>query len=125
MIKFKGIEHHSVLVADITVSLDFYLKVLGLELDTSRPDMSFGGAWINVGDQAIHLLELPNPDEQSIRPEHGGRDRHVALSCADLNPLIEQLQQHEISFTQSKSGRRAIFFRDPDQNVLEVIERLD
>ncbi len=31
----------------------------------------------------IHLMELPNPDptELDLRPEHGGRDRHVCVGA--------------------------------------------
>lgn len=123
MINFKGIHHHSVLVADINISIDFYQNILGLVIDENRPDtLPFKGAWFIVGEQAIHLLELPNPDTVNERPEHGGRDRHVALICESITPLVSQLEKHQINYTQSKSGRAAIFFRDPDQNAIEVME---
>jgi Tol biopolymer transport system component len=32
--------------------------------------------------------------------------------------------EQEIPFTASRSGRPAIFFRDPDCNTLEVVEGL-
>lgn len=124
MVNFIGINHHSILVADINTSIKFYQDILGLSLDTSRPEqLPFKGAWFIVGQQAIHLLELPNPDAANKRPEHGGRDRHVALDCEVLQPLIWQLKKQGVVFTQSKSGRTAIFFRDPDGNAIEVIER--
>ena len=123
MINFTGIDHHSILVADIKNTINFYQGVLGLTIDDKRPQkLPFNGAWFIVGRQAIHALELPNPDVNSSRPEHGGRDRHVALHCDSIQPLIECLNIHQIPFTQSKSGRAAIFFRDPDANAIEVIE---
>ena len=36
--------------------------------------------------------------------------------------LEEVLNQHGIPYTKSKSGRAAIFFRDPDSNTLECVE---
>ncbi len=124
MIKFSGINHHSILVSDINVSISFYQDTLGLAIDNRRPEkLPFKGAWFIVGEQAIHLLELPNPDAGNNRPEHGGRDRHVALDCESIEPLIQQLKRHEVAFTRSKSGRTAIFFRDPDDNAIEVIEK--
>ncbi len=123
MIHFTGIHHHSILVADIAISIDFYQSVLGLSVDMSRPSiLPYKGAWFVVGEQAIHALELPNPDAGVKRPEHGGRDRHVALMCHSIDSLIEQLLSNNISFTRSKSGRKAVFFRDPDQNAIEAIE---
>ena len=124
MIEYTGILHHSVIVSDTQRSVDFYHGVLGLRQDDSRPNMSFQGAWLWVGeDQAIHLLELDNPDEGAVRPEHGGRDRHVALGVKNLTALIERLEAHQVAFTRSKSGRAAVFFRDPDDNAIEVIEQ--
>ncbi len=114
--------HSSLLVRDTEISIVFYRDVLGLEVDYSRPDLGFPGAWLNVGDQQIHLLELPNPDPRSGRPEHGGRDRHTAMQVTDIEGLQIRLQEADIQFTRSKSGRKAIFTRDPDGNALEFVE---
>lgn len=121
--QFAGIDHHAVIIADIDRSRHFYVNVLGLEEDTERPEMSFDGLWFKVGGQSIHCLKLKNPDPVEQRPEHGGRDRHVCLISSDLNTLIDRLEQYYITFTRSKSGRRAIFFRDPDGNAIEVQQR--
>lgn len=117
---FTGIDHHSVLIADLEKSRHFYQDVLGLEVDTARPELSFEGWWFKAGQQSIHCLKLKNPDPVDDRPEHGGRDRHVCLVHKDLNSLIDQLESHYIDYTRSKSGRQAIFFRDPDGNAIEV-----
>ena len=110
------------IIADTGRSLGFYRDVLGMSVHTSRPDLGFPGAWLDVGDQQIHLLELPNPDPVVGRPAHGGRDRHIAIGVANLAELMEVLAAAEIPFTTSKSGRRALFCRDPDGNALEFIE---
>lgn len=114
--------HSSLLVQDTERSIEFYRDLLGLEIDYSRPDLGFPGAWLIVGSQQIHLLELPNPDPRKGRPEHGGRDRHTALQVTDIDKLQQRLEAADISFTRSKSGRKALFVRDPDGNALEFIE---
>lgn len=116
------IHHASFLVADTARALQFYCGVLGLAL-AKRPDMGFPGAWLEVGDQQIHLLELPNPDPVSGRPAHGGRDRHLALDCEDLESVIGRLETAGIPYTRSRSGRAAIFCRDADGNAIELIAR--
>ncbi|AKH20096.1 VOC family protein [Sedimenticola thiotaurini] len=118
-----GFHHASLIVADTTRALDFYHRVLGLEVDTTRPDLGYPGAWLNLGDHQIHLLELPNPDPLDGRPVHGGRDRHLACYVGDLDLLIEALERQGIDYTLSRSGRRALFCRDPDQNALEFIQQ--
>lgn len=115
--------HVGFIVADVKISLNFYIEVLGLGVDPKRPDLGYPGAWINIGKQQIHLMQLPNPDANSARPDHGGRDRHVAFSVTPIDKLIERLEGKAIPFTRSRSGRKAIFFRDPDGNALEFSEQ--
>lgn len=97
------------------------MRVLGLTLNPERPDLGYPGAWLCVGGQEIHLLELPNPDPVQGRPVHAGRDRHSALVVHDLAPLQQALEREGIPYTLSRSGRRALFCRDPDGNAWEFI----
>lgn len=117
------LHHVSIIVADTGRALDFYSGVLGLEVDPSRPDLGYPGAWMKLGEHQIHLLELPNPDPVRDRPAHGGRDRHIALSVHDLDGVLDRLDAAGIVYTKSRSGRAAAFCRDPDGNAIEVIER--
>lgn len=120
----RGFDHASVLVQDTARALEFYSGVLGLEQDHNRPDLSYPGAWLKLGeDGQIHLIELPNPDPVEGRPEHGGRDRHTALTVSDLDAVIAALDKAALAYTLSSSGRRALFCRDVDGNTLELIEK--
>jgi len=122
MTGIRKILHASLIVADTHRALAFYQGILGLEIDSARPDLGYPGAWLRVGAGQIHLLELPNPDPVSGRPEHGGRDRHVAMQLDSIARLKSKLDAAGIEYTQSKSGRKALFCRDPDGNALEFIE---
>jgi glyoxylase I family protein len=115
------LHHVSLLVADTGRSLAFYHGLLGLRIDASRPDLGFPGAWLMAGEQQIHLLELDNPDSHAGRPRHGGRDRHTAFVVDDLDTMRARLEQAGIDYTVSRSGRQALFCRDPDQNAIELI----
>ncbi len=118
----QGIHHASLLVGDTRKSLDFYQGVLGISVCSDRPQLGYPGAWLSVGRQQLHLLELPNPDSPEGRPDHGGRDRHVALWVSDLQLIAERLDAAGVAYSRSRSGRRALFCRDPDANALEFIE---
>jgi glyoxylase I family protein len=118
----NAIHHVSMIVENTERALEFYCDVLGLEKNKSRPEMAFPGAWLQIGEAEIHLLELPNPDPVKGRPEHGGRDRHLAMCVSDLALIEAELKQAGVDYTLSKSGRRALFCRDPDGNALELIE---
>ncbi len=118
---YLGIHHVSLLVDDLQRALDFYCAVLDMET-ADRPELVFDGAWLDVGGgQQIHLLVLPNPCAGARRPEHGGRDQHAAFRVADIDVLTDRLECAGIAYTRSRSGRQALFCRDPDGNALEFI----
>lgn len=123
MTNLQSILHASFIVSDLDASTNFYTQVLGLSINTGRPDLGYPGVWLDVGSQQLHLMQLPNPDSSEGRPAHGGRDRHVAFAVTDLNELCQRLDKLGMAYTLSKSGRRAMFCRDPDGNALEFIER--
>lgn len=114
--------HASLLVADLERSRAFYEGVLGLKANPARPNMSFAGVWYDVGAGQIHLINLPNPDPIDARPEHGGRDRHTALGVRDFATMQACLDAASLPYTLSRSGRAALFVRDPDGNALELVE---
>lgn len=117
----RGLDHVSLLVSDADRASRFYVEVLGLAA-LPRPDLGFPGAWLSLGGgQALHLLELPDPDPRDRRPEHGGRDRHFALRVGATASFAERLAEAGIAFTRSRSGRDALFFRDPDGNAVELL----
>jgi glyoxylase I family protein len=118
------LHHVSFIVEDLTVALAFYQDVLGLEEDHGRPDLGYPGAWLTLpGQQQIHLMQLPDPDKNSARPEHGGRDYHAAFSVSSIEKIETSLNARGMLFTKSRSGRKALFCRDPDGNALEFIQR--
>lgn len=123
MFEISRLHHVSLIVENTEQALAFYCDCLGLSVVDGRPELGYPGAWLDVGSgQQIHLLELENPDSVTERPEHGGRDRHTAFHVKSLNSLIKILELHKILYTMSKSGRAALFCRDPDGNALEFIE---
>lgn len=119
-----GILHASVIVSDTQQALAFYHGILGLAIAPQRPDLGYPGAWLELGQQQLHLLQLPNPDPVSNRPVHGGRDRHIAIGVRNFSQLRQRLDEIGQSYTLSKSGRAALFIRDPDGNALELIAQV-
>lgn len=95
-----------------------------LDINPARPHdkLPYRGAWLWIGPEMIHLMELPNPDPLEGRPDHGGRDRHFCVGVQDIQPLLAKLDAAGVQYTMSKSGRPAAFFRDPDMNTIEVVQ---
>ncbi|MFV2059548.1 MAG: VOC family protein [Gammaproteobacteria bacterium] len=122
MDNYKTILHATYIVKNLDSAKNFYCTILDMSINDERPDLPYSGLWLNVGDSQIHLLELDNPDPVFNRPEHGGRDRHVALQVKSIKQIETALSSLNINFTVSQSGRKALFCRDPDGNALEFIE---
>lgn len=74
-VQYGRIQHAGVLVKDTTVSKKFYMDVFGMQDDDElrNPKLPFKGAFLKAGASQIHLMELPSPDPEEGRPEHGGR----------------------------------------------------
>ena len=126
MKKFQGILHVTWIVSNLEHARRFYEGALGLRLDESRPDLGFSGVWYTLeSGQQIHLMELSNPDPVNGRPVHGGRDRHVALAVDDVEGMAVVLEGAGVQFTLSRSGRPALFVRDPDGNTFELVEAVN
>ncbi len=114
--------HVGLLVADLDAAATFYEQVLGL-CRAPRPELGFDGIFYRLeGGGQIHLMRLDNPCTGCHVPEHGGRDRHLALAVADLQGIRRALEHAGIPYTMSRSGRAALFCRDPDGNAIELLQ---
>jgi catechol 2,3-dioxygenase-like lactoylglutathione lyase family enzyme len=119
MIEITHYLHTGLIIADLARSRAFYEGLLGLKPDPKRPQREFAGVWYDIGPNQIHLMEVDNPYAGVQRPAHGGRDIHLAMHVKSLDDVVEALEAAGIPYSKSKSGRAALFCRDPDGNALE------
>jgi glyoxylase I family protein len=109
----SGVHHVSINVTDTDAARRFYVDVLGFT-ELARPDLGFPGAWLQIGEQQLHLLELP-------MPEHKGQ--HFALAVADVDSAVGLLRAQGVDVGDPKeiSGvcRQAFLF-DPSGNQVEL-----
>ena len=108
-----GLHHVSINVSDVEAARRFYLDVLGASERTDRPDFGFGGAWLDVGAQQVHLIEAPPPDD---------RGQHLALLVDDLDVAVTELRQLGVVVSDPSpvgTGRQA-FTHDPSGNLVEL-----
>ena len=122
MAKVIGFDHVSIIVKDAKASLTFYQSLLGVEV-LQRPDLGFPGFWIDLhAGQSLHIMQLENPNESTLRPEHGGRDYHFALRVDSIDEFVVKLKEIGHPFSLSRSGRKALFAKDLDNNAFELFE---
>jgi glyoxylase I family protein len=110
-----GVHHVSINVRDAAESVAFYTEMLGLTQRSDRPNFGFGGAWLDVGDQQVHLIEAPVPDDNG---------QHFAIRVADLDAAVTDLRGRgiEVSDPTPVGTARQSFLHDPSGNTIELHE---
>jgi catechol 2,3-dioxygenase-like lactoylglutathione lyase family enzyme len=129
--KVSGILETALSVADPAASAAFYRRLFGFEtlMDTDRL------VALNVAGRDVLLLFRKGVTEEraalpgGIIPGHGATGRsHLAFSIAaeDLQPWRERLAGEGVALEGSvdwPGGARSLYFRDPDQHLVELITR--
>lgn len=108
-----GVHHVSVNVRDSDEALEFYTGVLGLTARDDRPDFGFGGAWLDIGGQQVHLIESEVADD---------RGQHFAVHVGDLDATVAELRERGITVSDPSvvgTGRQS-FLHDPSGNLIEL-----
>jgi glyoxylase I family protein len=111
--------HHVSLTVDDTEEVEAFYRALGAE-PLERPDLGIGGSWLAVGDQQIHLVEIPNAGTPKIA-------QHFALLVDDLDAACTQVRSRGIEVDGPSDiapvGRQA-FLTDPSGNQVELHETI-
>ncbi|MGE0880727.1 MAG: Rieske 2Fe-2S domain-containing protein [Acidimicrobiia bacterium] len=116
-----GIHHVAICVDDLDVALAFYTGVLGtLGVEQVwRPDtLPNPGAWLQIGEQQVHLLAGPD--------RAPGTFQHFAIEVDDLRDIRDHLAPHGMELeghqVVDEYGLQA-FIKDPCGNVIEFYHR--
>lgn len=128
MMKLNKVHHIAIIASDYARSLDFYTRVLGLNViaENFRADReSYKTDLALNGDYIIELFSFPNPPARVSRPEAAGL-RHLAFEVDDIDAVVSELDakgvEHEAIRVDEYTGKRFVFFQDPDHLPIEFYE---
>jgi catechol 2,3-dioxygenase-like lactoylglutathione lyase family enzyme len=110
-----AVHHVSINVRDVEAATRFYVDSLGLVLRDDRPDFGFDGAWLDAGDQQVHLIQSEPP---------AALGQHFAIRVPDLDAAIAELRDQGVHVSDASpvgTGRQA-FLEDPSGNAIELHE---
>jgi catechol 2,3-dioxygenase-like lactoylglutathione lyase family enzyme len=127
------LDHGGLLVSDVERALRFYSGALGLPEAPRPPTFDTPGAWLQVGDQQLHLIGETEPGR--ARAMHPGYDpaeiaigygNHVALVVDDLDAALARAAEHGVQpggpVIARGDGVKRAFVSDPDGNIVELMQ---
>ena len=114
------LEHFTLECADLKVTRDFYVDMLGLT-EEFRPQMSFPGHWLYCGGvPVVHLMKREAEDRPKVQT---GRLDHIAFKSEKPDELLGKLRRADIPFQENKVwevGLLQVFVYDPDGLQVEL-----
>ena len=147
-----GVHHFSFSVTNLDRTIEFYTKVLGVEVRSrghnkyetlgtalfgtkwgvNQPQADLELAFIQLGDNRIEFIEYKDPKAQPYHknPSIAG-SAHLALRVDDIEEMRKKIEAAGVEFhsqinTYVEEGRGELkwcYFRDPDGIVLELVEQ--
>ena len=127
------LDHGSLLVSDVRRAVAFYTGALGLTEVPRPPTFDAPGAWLQVGEQQIHLVGEGEPGRAAeMNPPYDheeiviGYGNHLALAVDDLDAVLARAREHGVTppgeIIARGDGVRRTFVTDPDGHVIELME---
>lgn len=129
MLRLNKVHHIAVICSDYKRSRTFYTELLGFtilkeicreERNSYKLDLALHGTYI------LELFSFPDPPPRVSGPEAAGL-RHLAFEVDDLDTAVSALRENGVRTeeirTDGITGKRFVFFRDPDNLPLELYEK--
>jgi len=118
--------HHSgIKTADINRSIDFYTRVLGLQVleEVQVLERTF----YFVGNDKTRIeIEEANPGDEMMLVDKGFGLYHLAFCVDNLDELAARLKAESVKFIldpiQLRADRKIAFIEDPDGVRIQLIE---
>jgi catechol 2,3-dioxygenase-like lactoylglutathione lyase family enzyme len=131
------VNHVGQCVADLARAKRFYVELFGFEVDReiAVPDAAVGSflgveppvgltvVYLRLGEFQLELLAYDRPGSPEYRPRVLNEPglTHLSLSVLDLDLVVDRVA--ELGGSVVTRHRRSAFLRDPDRQLVEVIER--
>lgn len=128
MIKLNRVHHVAIICSDYPLSKNFYTEILGLEIvkEVYRAERHSFKLDLSVnGNYQIELFSFPDAPPRLSFPEANGL-RHLAFEVDDLEDAVNELKlmgiMTEAVRIDEYTGKKFVFFEDPDGLPLELYE---
>lgn len=127
--KINKVHHIAIICSNHERSLRFYTEVLGMNIIAEHyraERCSYKTDLALNGDYIIELFSFPDPPARLSYPEAAGL-RHMAFEVDNIDDSTRWLEQNAVSHqplrTDVFTGKRFLFFQDPDGLPIEFYEK--
>jgi catechol 2,3-dioxygenase-like lactoylglutathione lyase family enzyme len=126
--RIERLDHLVLTVHDVQVTADFYARVLGMRVETFADDArTFRFGSLYFGDQKINLHQAGHEFEpKALYPTPGAGDL-CFITTASPNEVIQHVRAFGVAILEGPVPRTgalgpmtSVYFRDPDQNLIEI-----
>ncbi|WP_135822295.1 VOC family protein [Halostella litorea] len=131
--------HFGVTVTDLDSAVEFYSETLGLDVlsrftvsgeafatGVGVPDATGRFAHLDAGGARVELVEYdPSGSDATAESVNQAGAKHLGLAVDDIDRFYDDLPDgvDTLSAPQTtESGTRILFLRDPEDNLVEVLE---
>ena len=126
--QLSEIQHIAIIVSDYETAKKFYTEKLGFKIleEHIREERQDRILLLRVNDTTqLELFVMPDPPKRVTRPEACGL-RHLAFQVKNVEETVKELNKCGIVCepirTDSFTGGKMTFFRDPDDLPIEIRE---
>ncbi len=126
----KGLEHVALVTTDVERAARFFVEKLGFR-ETGRLETTHSGTiiFVSLGGAEVELFGNGKPRDPDA-PPFGSEEvgyRHIALLVDSVDEEYDRLKSLGVEFfmdpTTVESGLRLAFFKDPDGNPIELLQK--
>jgi catechol 2,3-dioxygenase-like lactoylglutathione lyase family enzyme len=124
VIKIDRVDHFVLTVRDIEATCAFYTRVLGMAVEVFGQQKRTA---LKFGRQKINLHQAGREFEPKAKTPMPGSGDFCLIAAVPLEQVIAHLKTCGVAIEEGpvdKTGAtgpiRSVYFRDPDQNLVEV-----
>ena len=116
-----SLDHVTVITKDLKKTKDFYINILGMNIDYNRPPFKFDGIWLALNKRAV--VHVVVKDEHIIDENLLPTLDHVAFRAKDIKNIKLNLKKNSISYEEKVTPDNKIsqiFLKDPNGIKIEI-----
>ncbi len=125
----RKMEHVAIMVRDMDQSIQFYSEIFGFNVRLRGGKSDREMAFLYLEAQPDMEIELIQEKVAAVEYSETGIVNHLAFTVENIDETIQFLKEKEIVFTSDEvkptlEGGRMILFHGPNQELLQLVERV-